>query len=100
MSGITPTFSLPGVPDGPQEKKPVRKRAGQDSTPKLQLTGSDPTPPPSLAPVPWSGAAGAALYKQVQSLPEGGTTGSPESTPKDPDKAQEQGIGRKVDRYA
>lgn len=64
------------------------------------LVISGPQPAPSLAPVPWSSVSGPELYKRVQSLPEGASTGSPEATPKDPDAARSSGIGRKVDRYA
>lgn len=64
------------------------------------LVISGPQPAPSLAPVPWSSVSGPELYKRVQSLPEGASTGSPEATPKDPDAARSNGIGRKVDRYA
>ena len=48
----------------------------------------------------WSTAAGHALYRRVQDLPEGGKSGSSEQTPKDPNEARHQGIGRTIDTWA
>ncbi len=50
--------------------------------------------------VPWSNAYGFELYKQVQRLPEGLSTGSPELTPQETEAAKASGVGRTVDTYA
>jgi len=94
---IRPDFKPPALPETRPAKSPALPRGEESVRPAV----SQPLPsPPSLALAPWGSAAGAELYRRVQALPEGGTTGSPEATPKDPKKAQEQGVGRTVDRYA
>ena len=74
-------------------------------SPRLPQEGSVPatTTPPSTstAQVPgWSTSAGHELYRKVQNLPEGGKTGSSEQTPKNPEEARHQGIGRSIDTWA
>ena len=97
-SRIPPTSGVPATARATQlPSSSTREKSGGEVR---TLVFSGPQPAPSLAPTPWGSTSGPELYKRVQTLPEGATTGSPETTPKDPEDARQQGIGRNVDRYA
>ncbi|MFH0881454.1 MAG: hypothetical protein V2A56_00550 [bacterium] len=88
-------------PTGLPRPEPIK--AG--NSPRLPQEDSVPattTPPaPKTPQVPgWATAAGHALYRRVQDLPNGGKTGSTEQTPKNPEEARHQGIGRMIDTWA